>query len=75
LTRFIQEDDMVRQPTSRTTKAVKKPLAESRRKEPDEHKIRARAHAIWIEEGKPEGRRLEHWERARRELEEDDESE
>lgn len=28
--------------------------------------IEARAHAIWEEEGKPDGRHLEHWLRAER---------
>jgi hypothetical protein len=37
--------------------------------EPGEHLIRKRAHEIWIEEGKPEGRALDHWLRARWELE------
>jgi hypothetical protein len=36
--------------------------------QPDEHRIRERAHSIWIEEGRPQGRDLEHWERARHEL-------
>lgn len=31
-------------------------------------KIRERAHAIWEQEGRPDGRELEHWERAEREL-------
>ena len=31
-----------------------------------EEKIRARAYAIWEKEGKPAGRHLEHWLRARR---------
>ncbi len=35
----------------------------------DEHRIRQRAYVIWIEEGQPEGRELEHWLRARGELE------
>lgn len=30
--------------------------------------IRARAHAIWIEEGRPEGRDREHWARAEQEV-------
>ena len=30
--------------------------------------IRDRAHAIWQEEGKPEGRDREHWERAAAEV-------
>ncbi len=36
---------------------------------PDQHRIRMRAHEIWVEEGKPEGRALDHWLRARWELE------
>lgn len=34
----------------------------------DEERIRARAYALWIEEGRPDGRDREHWERAEREL-------
>jgi hypothetical protein len=37
--------------------------------EPDEHRIRERAHQIWIEEGKPDGCDKKHWLRARWELE------
>lgn len=36
--------------------------------EPDENMIRQRAHEIWVEEGMPEGREIEHWLRARRDL-------
>ncbi|WP_454016750.1 DUF2934 domain-containing protein [Azospirillum sp. Marseille-Q6669] len=39
----------------------------------DEHRIRHRAYEIWEQEGRPEGRRAEHWERACRELQEEDE--
>jgi hypothetical protein len=35
----------------------------------DEERIRQRAHDIWEREGRPEGRRAEHWARARREIE------
>jgi len=35
---------------------------------PDEHRIRERAYGIWIEEGRPHGRDLAHWQRARHEL-------
>jgi hypothetical protein len=35
---------------------------------PDEHRIRERAYGIWIEEGRPQGRDLAHWQRARMEL-------
>lgn len=34
----------------------------------DEERIRARAYALWVEEGRPHGRDREHWERAEREL-------
>ncbi|PNR00442.1 hypothetical protein C1S70_03320 (plasmid) [Azospirillum argentinense] len=39
----------------------------------DEHRIRHRAYEIWEQDGRPEGRRAEHWERACRELQEEDE--
>ncbi len=49
------------------------PHGEEKRREataaPDEHRIRLRAHEIWIDEGKPEGCGLDHWLRARWELE------
>jgi hypothetical protein len=38
----------------------------------DEETIRTRAHLIWEREGRPEGRQAEHWEQARRELENED---
>jgi hypothetical protein len=31
-----------------------------------EEKIRARAYAIWEKEGRPDGKHLEHWLRAKR---------
>ena len=31
-----------------------------------EERIRARAHVIWEKEGRPHGKHLEHWERAKR---------
>jgi hypothetical protein len=34
----------------------------------DEARIRERAYKIWMEEGQPEGREQEHWERAVREI-------
>jgi hypothetical protein len=36
---------------------------------PTEAEVRERAHAIWLAEGMPEGREVDHWMRARRELE------
>ena len=35
---------------------------------PPEQDIKARAYAIWEEEGRPEGKHLEHWTRAAQEL-------
>jgi len=37
--------------------------------EPHEDTIRERAHAIWVDEGRPDGHALDHWLRARWELE------
>jgi hypothetical protein len=38
-------------------------------KEPGENAIRERAHEIWIEEGMPDGNAVDHWLRAKWELE------
>jgi hypothetical protein len=35
-----------------------------------EQRIRVRAYELWLEEGKPEGKDKEHWERAKAEIEE-----
>jgi len=35
----------------------------------NDDKIRERAHPIWIDEGRPDGRDLNHWMRAKCELE------
>ena len=35
---------------------------------PDEHRVRERAYGIWIEEGRPHGHDVAHWQRARLEL-------
>jgi hypothetical protein len=35
----------------------------------DEERIRRRAHEIWEQEGRPEGRDQEHWAQASREIE------
>ena len=47
------------------------PAPESKRKLKafDEHLIRERAYAIWVEEGRPDGRDVEHWIKARVEIE------
>ena len=39
------------------------------RRVPTEDEVRERAHAIWLADGMPEGREVDHWMRARRELE------
>ena len=36
---------------------------------PTEAEVRERAHQIWLADGMPEGREVDHWMRARRELE------
>ncbi len=36
---------------------------------PTEAEVRERAHEIWLAEGMPKGREVDHWMRARRELE------
>ena len=33
-----------------------------------EDRIRSRAFQIWLDEGEPEGRDVEHWERAKKEI-------
>lgn len=37
-----------------------------------ERRIRDRAYRIWVDEGQPEGKYLDHWLRAKREIEEED---
>jgi hypothetical protein len=37
-----------------------------------EQKIRERAHALWEQEGSPEGRHAEHWATAEREFDKDE---
>jgi Protein of unknown function (DUF2934) len=34
----------------------------------DEERVRKRAYEIWEEEGRPEGRDLDHWNRAKQEV-------
>ena len=40
--------------------------------EPVERRIEARAHRIWLADGRPEGHALDHWLRAKWELGEED---
>jgi hypothetical protein len=39
---------------------------------PDEERIRRRAHELWEKEGRPEGRHEQHWDQARREIEQEE---
>jgi hypothetical protein len=66
---------MAKTPTSKWTTSKKKaPAASADRtpiklaSRPDERLIRERAYGIWIEEGRPHGRDLAHWQRAHQEL-------
>jgi hypothetical protein len=67
---------MAKTPTSKAKSSKKKaPAASSDRSpviqlagRPDEHRIRERAYGIWLEEGRPHGRELAHWQRAHQEL-------
>jgi hypothetical protein len=67
---------MAKTPTSKAKSSKKKaPAASSDHSptiqlagRPDEHRIRERAYGIWLEEGRPHGRELAHWQRAHQEL-------
>lgn len=38
----------------------------------DDPRIRARAHALWERDGRPQGRHIDHWQQATREIAEED---
>jgi Protein of unknown function (DUF2934) len=64
---------MAKTPTSKEKTSKKKAPASSKPAiklagRPDEYQIRERAYDIWIEEGRPHGRHLAHWQRAHQEL-------
>jgi Protein of unknown function (DUF2934) len=67
---------MAKTPTSKAKSTKKKAPATSGDRAPgielagraDEHRIRERAYGIWVEEGRPHGRDLAHWQRAHQEL-------
>ena len=66
---------MAKTPTSKGTTKQKesagaRPIAPAIKlaSRPDERRIRERAYGIWIEEGRPHGRDLAHWQRAHQEL-------
>ncbi len=59
---------------AKSAKAGKSPprndaAADVMKRAPTEDEVRERAHAIWLAEGMPEGHEVDHWLRARRELE------
>jgi hypothetical protein len=55
--------------TAKKTSAGSATRKSGKMKSFDEEAIRERAYLIWIEEGRPEGRDMEHWLRACGELE------
>ena len=60
---------MPKSPRAANTGARALPPSEETRRLPTEEEVRKRAHEIWLAEGMPEGREVDHWMRARRELE------
>ena len=59
---------MAKQSRNGKTRKADPPVSEAVTAATDEE-VRKRAHAIWVEEGMPERREVDHWMRARRELE------
>ncbi len=57
--------------TAKKTSAGSATRKSDKMKSFDEQTIQARAYLIWIEEGRPEGRDVEHWLRACGELDSD----
>ena len=55
--------------TVKKTSAASATRKSDKMKSFDEQTIQTRAYWIWIEEGQPEGRDVEHWQRALEELE------
>jgi hypothetical protein len=54
--------------TSTKTKPARAPAPTTPPREPTEAEIRHAAHQLWLEEGRPEGRELDHWFAARERL-------
>jgi len=63
------QSETLGRPTDAGSPASGPGAVESRGHEVDDERVRERAHQIWIEEGKPDGRAVDHWLRARWELE------
>jgi hypothetical protein len=69
----------VKTPTGKAKPGKKKAPAASAERSPaielagrlDERLIRERAYGIWIEEGRPHGRDVAHWQRASHELQQE----
>ena len=47
-------------------------MSDDAAKEDLERRIRSRAYRIWLDEGQPEGKCLDHWLRAQREIQEEE---
>ena len=60
---------MAKRPKAEKSTAREDDRDDVMRRAPTEAEVRERAHAIWLAEGTPEGREVDHWMRARRELE------
>jgi Protein of unknown function (DUF2934) len=64
----------VKTPSGNAKSSTKKsPAASAERSSAslDERLIRERAYGIWLEEGRPHGRDLAHWQRAHQELQQE----
>jgi Protein of unknown function (DUF2934) len=65
---------MAKTPTSKAKSSKKKapPVSDAPAirlaERPEEHRIPERAYGIWIEEGRPHGHEVAHWQRASQEL-------
>jgi len=61
--------ERLRKKVATSSSGDRPPAVEHRTTEISEHHIRERAYGIWIEEGRPDGREVEHWSRASKEFE------
>ncbi len=61
--------EKLRKNVARSSLNDRPPAVEHRATEINEDHIRERAYGIWIEEGRPDGREVEHWLRASKEFE------
>lgn len=65
--------ELARQTVDHMDRLVEKESRRRARVDPGQkdERIQARAYRIWLDEGRPEGKYLEHWERAKAEVEEE----